>query len=573
MSIFGSLQMAGNTLSAMQIGLHVVGNNIANANTPGYVRERAIFTPAPVQKIGNLTLGLGVKVAGIEQVIDKFVETRLRDAGSDLASAEVQEKVFNDLQSIIGELTDVDISSALTQFFNGIENVTAAPENVGIRDLVVKDGISLTQRINSLDRRVKGVHADLSSRVQTIATEINTLTEEIRKLNLQIVTIEGGGTTGSDAGGLRSQRSVALTKLANLVDIKATEGETGVVNISLNGELLVFDGTSRKVESVEVDEDGGNTTRIRFVDNKSHLQVGGGELHGVYEARDNVLGSFLKSFDNFAASLAFEFNKLYSQGQGIEGLTEVTSTARVDDPDAALNKAGLDFSPVNGSFQVLIRNKKDDITKTHDIRIDLNGLDGNDTTLNTLTTQLDAIDGISARVDLDNRLVLESETSDIDFSFGIENPSDESGALAALGINTFFTGSTARDLNVNSQLHEGSGAGAKFAASTQGINEGTQNAIRLVSLYDESLTTLDGSSIRGLYDTIINETTQGATISSAVADGFRVFAGTLEASSQAVSGVNIDEEAIEMILLQQTYQASARYISTLAQLLDTVINL
>ncbi|TWU25554.1 flagellar hook-associated protein FlgK [Bythopirellula polymerisocia] len=565
--------MAGNTLSAMQIGLHVVGNNIANANTPGYVRERAIFTPAPVQRIGNLTLGLGVQVAGIEQVIDKFVETRLRDAGSDLASAEVQEKVFNDLQAIIGELTDVDISSALTQFFNGIENVTDGPENIGIRDLVVKDGVSLTQRINSLDRRVEVINADLSSRVQSIATEINTLTEQIRKLNLQIVTTEGGGTTGSDAGGLRSQRAVALTKLANLVDIKATEGKTGSVNISLNGELLVFDGTSRQVEAASVNVNGVNATRIRFVDNKSSLQVNGGELHGVYEARDNVLGSFLESFDQFAATLAFEFNKLYSQGQGLEGFNEITSAARVDDPDAALNQAGLNFTTTSGSFQVLIRNKKDDITKTHDIRIDLNGLDGNDTTLHSLAAKLDSIDGLSATVNLDNRLVLSSETDDIDFSFGIESPENESGALAALGINTFFTGSKAGDLEVNGQLRSGSRAGAKFAASTQGINEGTQNALRLVALYDDSLTTLDGSSIRGIYDTIINDTTQGATISAAVADGFRVFAGTLEASAQGVSGVNLDEEAIDMITLQRTYQASARYISTLAELLDTMINL
>lgn len=565
--------MAGNTLSAMQIGLHVVGNNIANANTPGYVRERAIYTPAPVQRIGNLTLGLGVEVAGIEQVIDKFVENRLRDAGSDLASAEVQEKVFNDLQAILGELTDVDISSALTQFFNGIENVTAGPENIGIRDLVIKDGVSLTQRINSLDRRVKGLHADLSSRVQTIASEINTLTEEIRKLNLQIVTTEGGGATGSDAGGLRSQRAVALTKLANLVEIKATESDVGAVNISINGELLVFEGMSRKVESVGIEEDGLVKSRIRFVDNKSFLQTGGGELHGVYEARDNVLGSFLESFDNFAGTLAFEFNKLYSQGQGIKGFSEITSTARVDDPDAALNKAGLDFTPTTGSFQVLIRNKKDDITKTHDIRIDLDGLDGNDTTLQSLAAKLDALDGLSATVDLDNQLVINSDTNDIDFSFGIESPADESGVLAAFGINTFFTGSKAGELAVNGVLRDGAGAGARFAASTQGINEGTQNALRLVALYDDSLTTLDGNSIRGLYDTIINETTQGATISAAAADGFRVFAGTLEASAQAVSGVNLDEEAIDMILLQRTYQASARYISTLAELLDTLINL
>ncbi len=77
MSLFGSVQMAGNTLQAMQIGLQVVGNNISNANTPGYVRQQANFVPAGVQKQGGLILGLGVSVDSITQQVDKFVQARL----------------------------------------------------------------------------------------------------------------------------------------------------------------------------------------------------------------------------------------------------------------------------------------------------------------------------------------------------------------------------------------------------------------------------------------------------------------------------------------------------------------
>ncbi len=364
-----------------------------------------------------------------------------------------------------------------------------------------------------------------------------------------------------------------MSELAKLADVRVSESQSGSVNVSLNGQLLVFEATRRTVESVSVEEDGVSSTKIRFVDDKGILEVSGGELSGVYAARDEVLGGFVESIDNFARSLAFEFNKLYSQGQGIDGFTEVTSTASVSDASAALNAAGLDYTPTSGSFTVLVRNKLDKVTKTYDVAIDLNGLDDNDTTLNSLAAQLNAIDGISAEVSFDNQLVLSSDSADIDFSFGIDSPSDESGVLAALGINTFFTGADAATLGVNEQLLGSARAGAKFAASTTGINVGTENALRLIGLYDASLSTLDGSSIREIYDTIINQTTQGATITTAVADGLRVFAGTLEASAQAVSGVNVDEEAIDMILLQQTYQASARYISTLSELLDVLIRI
>lgn len=572
MSLFSSLQMAGNTLNAMQIGLHVVGNNIANANTPGYIRERAIYSPAPVQKLGNLSIGLGVQVDGIVQVIDKFIEDRLRDSGSDLASAVALEKAYADLEAQFDALGEANIGSLITKFFNGLDDI-ATNNNLGVRDLIIKDGINLAQAFNSLDRSVERLHSDLSTRVQGIAPEINTLTDKISKLNLQIVAMEAGGASASDAGGLRVQRAEALKDLAGLINITATETITGSVNISVNGQILVFEGTKRNVESQITQVNGINATRIQFVDNKSLLDVSGGELHGIYQARDGVYANFLDDLDNLAANLAFEFNKIYSQGQGIDGFTQLTSASRVLDPSAALNKAGLEFTPTSGKFTVLIRNKQDGTTKSHEINIDLNGLDGNDTTLNSLAAQLNAIPGLNASINIDNRLTLSTEISGIDFSFEVESPNDESGVLAALGINTFFTGTEAGNLSVNTQLTQGNRASAKFASSTQGINDGTGNVLRLVALYDNSLTGLDGSSIRGIYDSIINSTTQGASIAQAVADGQRVFTGTLEAAFQGVSGVNLDEEAIDMMMLQRTYQAAARFISTLSDLLDILVNL
>src|SRR3954468_1622016 len=106
MSLFGSIQTGGNTLQAMQIGLQVVGNNIANANTPGFVRQEAVFVPAGVQKQGSLILGLGVKVDSIVQKIDKFVQARLIGAHGDRANAEVQEQVYRDMETLLNELTD-----------------------------------------------------------------------------------------------------------------------------------------------------------------------------------------------------------------------------------------------------------------------------------------------------------------------------------------------------------------------------------------------------------------------------------------------------------------------------------
>lgn len=566
MSLFGSIQMAGNTLQAMQIGLHVVGNNIANANTPGFVRERVIYQPAPVMKLGDLTLGLGVEIGGIVQNIDNFVETRLRDTGADRASADLQSQAYRDLESILGELSDTDVSTALTNFFNSLDEIVNQPEEMSVRNLAVQAGKTLVSTINTLGRRVNTVYEEFATGVDDLAKEINTLTEQIRKLNLQIVAMEGGDATANQAGGLRSQRNVAVKRLTEIAGVEVTENQVGAVSVNLGGELLVFEGTRREVRTVFAADRGMETAEIVFADNGSVLKATRGELHGIYEARDTVVGGFIDRLDDFAATLANEFNKIYSQGQGATGFKNVTSQVAVDNPGAVLDAAGLPFTPVNGEFKILLYNTATNLQETHRIKVDLDGLQ-DDSTLASLADQIDGIAGISAQVTADGRLKITAESAETRLSFADDN----SGLLAAIGINTFFTGSSATDIAINDVV---AADGSKFAASNAGrISVDVTNAQRLISLHDEGLTSLDGSSITGIYDSLINETAQGATVAASIADGFGIFEETLLAQAQSVSGVNLDEEAIDMIQLQRTYQASAKYISTLAELLDILVNI
>jgi flagellar hook-associated protein 1 FlgK len=568
MSLFGSIQMAGNTLQAMQIGLHVVGNNIANANTPGFIRERAVFAPAPVMKLGNLTLGLGVEVAGIVQSLDRFAEDRLRGAGGDRASAEAQEKTYLDLEAILGELTDTDVSTSLSSFVGSINEILTTPGDVSIRNLAVQAGKTLTTAINNLHRRVETVYTDFGREVENLSTEINSLTQQISQLNVQIVSLEGGVDSSTQAGGLRSERQLAVKRLAEIADVTVVESAAGSVNVSLHGETLVFEGTRRAVEVDHSTNGELPTATINFVEGGGPLQVGGGALDGVYKSRDEIAGGFLGRLNDFAAALAFEFNKVFSQGQGITGFDAVTSQNAVNSSTAALDAAGLAFTPTSGSFELLVYNESTELTTTHTFLVDLNGLD-NDTSLTSLAAQLDAVDGVAARVTSDNRLELTAESDELQIGFN----GDTSGLLAALGLNTFFTGSTAGDIGINPELLAD---GSKFAASDDdevyfGVD--VTNAQRLLRLFDQGVDGLGGSSITGLYDQLINETAQGSAAAASIADGYRVFEDTLTAAAQAVSGVNLDEEAIDMIMLQRTYQASARYIATLSDLMDVLINL
>lgn len=565
MSLFGSIQNAGNALNAQQIGLQVVGQNIANADTPGYIREEVVLVPGPTQRKGTLLLGLGVRVQGVVQKIDQLLEQRLRGATSDRASSEAKEQTFQQLEGLIGELGDTDLSTSLNNFFSSINEVLNQPESVSVRNLAVLKGQTLVQDINSLAKRVNNLRVDVNARVKNSVSDINRLTRQIADFNIKITQAEGGDTSASDAVGLRDQRQSNLLELASLIDIQAIEQPSGAVNVFTGGDFLVFDGQSQQVEAVERTDRGIGITEIQIASTHASVQSSSGELSGLVEARDRILGGFIDNLDSFTRNLLFEFNKVYSSGQGLNGYQQITSEFAVNDADNALDAAGLSFTPVNGSFQVQVFNRKTGLTKSTDITVDLNGFD-HDTTLGDLATQLDAIDGIAATVGTDGKLTLRSESADQELAFA----RDTSGVLAALGINTFFSGTSALSAGINKMV---SSDPAKFAASRGGIGEDADNAVDLTAFLDRPIDGENGASLGVLYSRLTNEVTQGSSEAKSVAEGFRTYEAQLEGQSASVSGVNLDEEAIKMMSYQRAYQATAKYIATLNDLLNVLINL
>lgn len=567
MSLYSAIRMASNTLRADQIAMQVVGQNIANANTPGYIREETVFVPAPTQRLGPLLLGLGVQVKAVVQKIDNFLEERLRGAVSEKAGTEAQENTFTQLEQIIGELTDTDLSTAMTTFFNSISEILNQPESISTRNLAMLNGATLTQETRRLAKRVTNVRADANGRIESMGNEINRLIEEIRVLNVRIAETEGGSVSASDAVGLRDQRLQALENLAKVVEIRVREQPSGSVTVYVGGDWLVTEGYSRPVK-IEVSSDRGMATAsIRIADNDALLEPSAGELHGLLAARDDVLGSFLDQLDDFAATLAFEFNKIYTSGQGLHGYDELTSESYVTDADAPLNQADLWHEPTNGSFKVLVYDTEAKLTHTTDVFVNLTGVSPDQqTTLGGLAAALNQIDGLSATIGVDGKLTLRSTSPINQFAFA----DDTSGLLAALGINVFFTGSTARDIAVSRLVAEDP---AKFAASRGGIGADTDNAIAMSEFLDRPIDSHNGSSISVIYDRMVGETTQGSTVTKAAAEGARVFEQTLRGQKLAISGVSIDEEAIQMIVLQKSFQATARYIGVIIEMLDMLVKL
>ncbi|MEA1951292.1 MAG: flagellar basal body rod C-terminal domain-containing protein, partial [Planctomycetota bacterium] len=195
----------------------------------------------------------------------------------------------------------------------------------------------------------------------------------------------------------------------------------------------------------------------------------------------------------------------------------------------------------------------------------LNGL-GDDMTLDGLRTALDAVDGISAVITSNRGLKISSTGANQEIAFA----EDTSGVLAALGLNTFFTGSSALSIGVNSDVKSDP---SHFAASQGGIGADTDTAIELAAFIDRPLSSKDDSTLAFLYDRMVSDATQGSAIAKSVAEGTRVFAMTLQGQKAATSGVNLDEEAIKMLAYQRSFQASSKLIAVINELFEILVNI
>jgi flagellar hook-associated protein 1 len=566
MSLFSAVQGASNALQLNQLGLQVVGNNIANVNTPGYIRQELIQAPAFGYKSGDLIIGQGVQAVGVQQKLDTFVLERLRQANSQLSYQEQLASTNSQVESLLNELTDRDFSSTLSRFANAFQDIANQPGSESVRSLAIQRGREVASQLRTLSGNVEEIGSRNRDELSSAIGDVNRIINSIAKLNQRIVETEGGSLSNSDAVGLRDERLKALDELSYYIDINVSEEATGAVTVFSGGDYLVSNGIARELKTAITTEGDESFIEIRVADTDSQLRLAGGRLKGLFEsAKAGSSSGFKNKIDSLASDIIRVVNRIHSQGQGTRGFNSVLSENRVSSVGAPLENANLSFDIDNGSFKIQVKDERTGLTKTTDIFVTQLGTTS-DTTASQLASSIDAIDGLNASITNDGRLQIQSESDAVQFSFA----NDTSGILAAFGINTFFRGNNASDIEVRSELVQDPNL---IAISTNGPGNGADNAIALAEVFLKPNELLGGRSINGLYDALISETTREINTQKSVTDGLRNFQQTLEAQHLGVSGVNLDEEAVKMLLYQRAFQATSKLISTASEMLDTLVNI
>ena len=303
-------------------------------------------------------------------------------------------------------------------------------------------------------------------------------------------------------------------------------------------------------------------------------------IGGLLASRDIGIEETLGTLDDIASQLIFEVNKLHSTGIPTPGLTSTSSLRTIPSADrtTAINSplnaafAGLPFQAVNGGFTVNITHKDSGLTETVRIDVDLDGITNagvpgydDDTSVEDLRAALNGIDNLSATFGADGRLQINA-----DAGYEVAFADDTSDVLAVLGVNAFFRGTTAADMNVRSDLLSDPTrlATAKMIGDTV-VDNGTSLAI--ANLQNDGIDALSGNSLQEHWAQRVQRIAVDTEFAQDRLQSTAIVSESLEAQRAAASGVSIDEESINLINYQKQYEGSARVISVARELLDTLL--
>ncbi|MBU1052866.1 MAG: flagellar hook-associated protein FlgK [Proteobacteria bacterium] len=574
--------IANSALAAQRYGIEVTSHNVANVNTPGYTRQSPIYETKLPASVGGLQLGRGVNTSAIRRISDQFIENQLMGQGSNLSSSEELESYIKVLEGRFSESSNASISAMLSDYWNLWQDISNNPTGSSERTAICEYSIQLTEQFNIVNSSMDQMEINLTNAISSGLGEVNQITSEIAKINAQSVGIEADGA----ANDLRDKRNELLSQLSEYIDVNSFEQENGTISVVTARGCVLVNGNSNNDlalggvngDNVKWQGSGGSTTDITDYITK-------GKLGGWLTMRDEIITKYQLDLDSMSKELVWAVNQQHSQGIGLSALSEVTGTYAVTDINEELTTidSGLDFNSKisTGQFNLWVYDSSGTVVGGSATAITIDAT----TTLENLKSAIDSVDNISASITTGNFLKISADSEDYTFAFS----EDTSNVLAALGVNTFFTGSTAGDISVSNAISSDINT---IAAATV-ANDGTfasgdnGNAISIANIQNQSISISNWTCDR------INGNTEG-TATSTLEDYYHSMVGSIGTVSagisntkafnqviyssmsdirDSISAVSLDEEMTNLIKFQHAYSAAAKLISTADEMLQTLLGM
>lgn len=297
---------------AQSRALSITSNNIGNVNTPGYTRLRPIMLPIPATSAG-LAIGGGSSIESVQRIVDATIDLQLQRERQLLAFDEQLERGLSSIEGVFEELGGTGITAALSSLFASFGDLANDPGNSTVRESVLQSAQNLLSLVHDADRRLAQQQLDTNNQIAQSVTEVNVIAADLADLNRQIFAAEGPGNT-DEASALRDRRSELLADLAEHIDFSFFEREDGTISVFLGSGVVLVDSDL----AAELQVQPGAPGNPVFFDIYHSLggslngpitsTITGGRIGAAIELRDNEVRSYRDSLDEFAFTLARRIN-------------------------------------------------------------------------------------------------------------------------------------------------------------------------------------------------------------------------------------------------------------------------
>jgi flagellar hook-associated protein 1 FlgK len=643
-------------LNAAQTAFDIIGNNIANAATEGYHRQRLNLSPSYMSQVGPVILGGGVDIAGITRMIDEFLQQEVFRQQSTLEQLSQEVNTLRTVESSFGELSDgSSLGTALDDFFNALQDLSAHPTETIWQNQAVSSAQTLAAKFRTLGQFLTTLESQISLQAGNIIDQVNALTGKIGELNGEIHRQE---ISSGQAYNLRDQRDQCISELSKLVNIETQSREYGVVDVSIGGLPTVI-GTFVFELEVGTIEDLGLGISVAGQSN-FNINIQGGQLGALLSLKNDIIPGIHDDLNNLAKTIIQQINQYHARGVGSEGsFTELTGFSMISENLA-------DFNPPvsDGSIYIRVTDTSTGVVTRTEVPIDTST-----DSLSSIAAAISAITGLTASV-YDSRLHIQANTDytfdflpcvlptpanadftgaasppavsvsgtytgtknqtftftvsgtdsigngtleitvtdgngdtvttlnvgagyaagdSLDIGYGIKialgsgdmadgntfqvdafADTDTSGVLAVAGINAFFYGNSASNIDVCSRITD---EPARIATASNEDGADNNNILRMIAFKDQALSDLDSLTPGEFYRKLVTDIGQQVSVKQTNQENVQALVLNLTNQQSEISGVNINDEAAQLLVFEQMFKAMAKYLSTLQSSLSTIMDI
>jgi len=516
--LFNTLNIAVKGLNAQQTALHTTSHNISNINTMGFSRQRVeLKADTSYTYVGVGQLGTGVKLVGVVRMVDDFVNDQIRKENSALNQYVAKDNVMSQIEKVFNEPSDTGLNFAMNEMFNSWQELSKNPESLNAQSIVVEKSKTFAETLNHMASQIDGLKGDTVSNIEKNALDINSLAERLSTINDQIFNITVKGQSPND---LLDERDLLMKEMNGLAEMTAKFDKWGRVSLTLDGKELTAKDNPAKlsvISDVKTNKDGTVTLQIAVGGDTSKMEP---------------------------MTLSAEEAKNFKAGSPV-----FYNADSVTEPKVTL--ANISSGVIGGNLEAI-----------NEIEARIKELDlfakGTAKLINTVhKSGVEGVDFFTFKKNADNST---GEPIALNFSVNPDLLADESKVATGELITS----------------PEGDGSRALAIANLRNTKINFKDVDNLMDNYDtDTMKFKDatgGVTMNGSYNNIVTKVGISTQQASNMVKNEEAVMTQLTNRRESVSGVSLDEEVTNLMKFQRGFEANSRVISTLSEMLDTLIN-